>query len=161
MRDTVVFRRVQHSVLIDYLVAHIRQQVEFGPGSLAHRPGVSLIVYANCYQIPACLLNLVIVLSQTGELRRAGRSPVAAIEDQNQRAVRQRLRQRYQLAVAVGQRKRGRFVADLEIGSCPLRKGRRCRQKQKNGRYKCFLHRGFNLSAVFAIVNDPRRLNVR
>ena len=84
--DASMLRRIQDAVRYDDLVVFVGQELELRSGGLAHRPGKFLFVNADGNQIRARLLYLVVVLSQPGELRRAGGSPEPAIEDEDDRA---------------------------------------------------------------------------
>lgn len=81
----VVFGGVNNSVSGDGRLLSVGQYLELGTRRLGHRPGERLIINADGDELGARLFNLVIILSQPGELLCAGASPEAAVEDQHHR----------------------------------------------------------------------------
>src|SRR5262249_19320993 len=128
--DTIVLVRIKDPICLYHLMIGVRQELKLCARRLAHRPCELWLVDADSDEVRSGLLDLVIVLSQTGELRGAGRSPVAPVEYDDYRPARRVVLQRDGLSVGIGQREIRRFVSDL--WRCPLDLGRRSCSSYQN-----------------------------
>lgn len=114
MSYAVVFGGVDDAIGLDRVFIEVRKDLEFRAGGLAHRPGERLFVDADRNQLRSRSFNVVVILSQPGELRSASTSPKAAIEDKDHRAALRVLGKRHELAVAVRKSEIGRLIAKLQ-----------------------------------------------
>lgn len=99
--DVAAFRAhafVDQPVFLNDLAIGITKDAKRQLVPLNDLPGLLRGIDGDRQQMSALSLEFRIDLSETSELRLAGRSPVAAIEDQQDRAVGQRVTERYRRA---------------------------------------------------------------
>src|SRR5258707_14464466 len=80
MSDTVVFGGVDYSVSGDRILVAVGKYLKPCAGGLSHRPREGLIVHAHRDQLRARPFDVVVVLSQPGELLCVSDSAKSAIE---------------------------------------------------------------------------------
>src|SRR5712692_1523703 len=114
MGYAIVLGGVEDSIRHDGLLIAVGGYLELCSGGLSHRPRKRLIVDADCHQVRACLFDLVVVLSQPGELLCARASPETPVEYQHHRRPLSVFRQNNKLAVAVWKREVRRLVSELQ-----------------------------------------------
>lgn len=125
MGYAVVFGGVDYSVSGDRLLVAVGEYLKPRAGRLTHRPRERLIVHAHRDQFRARPFDIVVVLSQPGELLCASASPKPAIEYQHNRAALGVFRKNHQLSVAVWKREIRRFVTQFQCSRFSARGRRR------------------------------------
>src|SRR5262245_3473196 len=174
MSYAVVFRRVEDPVRDNRLLVGVRKYLKSCTRCLGHRPRIRLRIDADRNQFATGSFDVVVILSQPGELLCAGASPEATIEDQYNRGFLSKLRKNYQFAVAVWQCKIWSFIAKLqrrrfsgftfrnsrrrERRLTRLRTRRNNQQQQSEGSQKR-LHNWLESNLWYALLSTPCSAN--